>query len=256
MKKVLHGRDRSTFLEPSAGKGVFYDLMPAKRRLGLDLEPKHPGVIQGDFFAFTGEHLKRPVVTVGNPPFGKNASLAVRFFNHAARFSHLIAFVVPMTFRKASVINRLDRHFELILDKDLPADAFEFEGENYAVPCCFQIWRRTESRRAVLGGSLRSEDFEFVTRERAHFAVRRVGALAGKVIADFAKYSAASHYFLGCRIEPEVVARRLSACDWSLEKANNAGNPSISKRELVAGYERVKAAERQPCTPRDRARWQ
>ncbi len=32
------------FLEPSAGKGAFYKLMPEQRRIGIDLEPKCDGV--------------------------------------------------------------------------------------------------------------------------------------------------------------------------------------------------------------------
>ena len=37
------------FLEPSAGKGAFYNLMPEHRRIGMDLEPKCAGVKLQDF---------------------------------------------------------------------------------------------------------------------------------------------------------------------------------------------------------------
>ena len=37
------------FLEPSAGKGAFYNLMPEHRRIGMDLEPKCDGVKLQDF---------------------------------------------------------------------------------------------------------------------------------------------------------------------------------------------------------------
>ncbi len=37
------------FLEPSAGDGVFYDLLPEGRRLGLDIAPRHPAIEARDF---------------------------------------------------------------------------------------------------------------------------------------------------------------------------------------------------------------
>ena len=38
------------FIEPSAGTGAFYNLLPPQRRLGMDIEPKCEGVIAQDFF--------------------------------------------------------------------------------------------------------------------------------------------------------------------------------------------------------------
>ena len=75
------------FLEPSAGEGAFVDALltqaPQARVAGCDLDPKHPLAVRQDFFERPASPLDERWVVLGNPPFGKNATLAVRFFNHA-----------------------------------------------------------------------------------------------------------------------------------------------------------------------------
>ena len=97
-------------LEPSAGDGAFFDYLPKSKRLGIDLEPASPDIRREDFFNFNAQEGKSYFV-VGNPPFGKNSSLAKSFFNRAAGFADKIAFVLPRTFRKLSIINNLDKNF-------------------------------------------------------------------------------------------------------------------------------------------------
>ena len=242
--KPLLPKGPTTFLEPSAGIGAFLDLMPKARRLGLDLEPKHPEVLKMDFFEFSERFpIAGQVITVGNPPFGKNASVAVRFFNHPATFSEIIAFIVPKTFRKASLQKRLSADFHLLQDIDLPQNAFEFEGVPYDVPCCFQVWHRTDSPRIHKDTALTHPDFSFVGKSEADFAIRRIGGRAGAVIEDFASYSEQSHYYIKAHRPVAHVKSILREADWSEARENNAGNPSISKRELVSGYVR-QAAQR------------
>ena len=132
-------------LEPSAGTGSFYNLLDNDRRIGLDLEPKAQGIVKTDFFDWTPPAGK--IITIGNPPFGKNAALAVKFFNRAAEFSDVIAFVIPKTFRKASIINRLNANFHMIHDETVPDHSFIFNGASYNVPCAGQIWQRKATPR-------------------------------------------------------------------------------------------------------------
>lgn len=233
-------KDTDWFLEPSAGDGAFYELMPTDRRMGVDIEPMAAGVEPGNFLQdFHVPAGPTRWITVGNPPFGKNASLAVAFFNHAAKFSEVVAFIVPLTFRKRSLQKRLDPLFHLVAELQLDELAFVFKGQPYSVPCSFQVWRRTATPRDLTQSALTHSDFEFSGPAGAHFAVRRVGGLAGKVIQDFNGYSPASHYFIHSRISPRRLQKRFEAIDWSDCKWNTAGNPSISKRELVAKYELI-----------------
>ena len=84
--------DYDVILEPSAGTGSFFELLPTTKRKGIDLEPKCDHVETMNFFDFVAEPNTSYCV-VGNPPFGRISSTAVKFFNHAATFASVIAFI-------------------------------------------------------------------------------------------------------------------------------------------------------------------
>lgn len=229
------GSSATYWLEPSAGTGAFYKLFP-ETRIGFDLEPKFEGLIEGDFLtADLSDLFYRDVITVGNPPFGKNASLAVQFFNRCASVSRIVAMILPRTFRKPSVINRLDRNFHLVHDHTLPDHSFIADGEPYDVPCCFQIWVQQPVARAKIEQATQHADFAFVKRHEADFAVQRVGASAGRVKDISDQIADPSHYFIKA-MHPNARAV-MGRIDFSGVKYETAGNPSISKGELVALYE-------------------
>lgn len=221
-------------LEPSAGTGSFYNLLDAKKRIGLDLEPKANGVIKTNFFDWISPIGKR-IITIGNPPFGKNAALAVKFFNRAAEFSDVVAFVIPKTFRKASIINRLNANFHMIHDETVPDHSFIFNGVAYNVPCAGQIWQRKSTPRAKIV-TLKLEQikswFELVKPSDSDFAIQRVGGRAGLIrTADRMNFSAESHYFI--KAHDKRVLPVFKKVDFDTVKFNTAGNPSVSPSELI-----------------------
>lgn len=152
LKDALDISKVDLFLEPSAGDGSFLNLLPADKRVGVDLVKKHPEVIESNFFDWTPPDFYpllcgygKNVVTVGNPPFGKNSNLAIEFFNHAALFSDTIAFIIPRTWRKWSVQHKLDSNFGLYLDATLPYHSFYVGNQPWhRIRCCFQVWSRKE----------------------------------------------------------------------------------------------------------------
>ena len=76
-------------LEPSAGTGSFYKLLPINKRIGIDLDPKYDGIQKENFFEYVPIKNKSYIV-IGNQPFGKISSLAVNFFNKSAEFADVI----------------------------------------------------------------------------------------------------------------------------------------------------------------------
>ena len=77
-----------SFLEPAGGTGSFISALEDKgiRKISaVDLYPKHDRVQSGDFLDF--KSAENDLVTISNPPFGRNNALAIPFFNHAANFS-------------------------------------------------------------------------------------------------------------------------------------------------------------------------
>ncbi len=227
---------RAIWVEPSAGAGAFVDHLPLPR-IALDIAPRRADISVADFLTWSPGRLAGHAVVVGNPPFGKNASLAQRFFNHAAKFADVIAFVVPRTFQKPSVVNRLDAHMHLRLEHALPDDAFEFLGDAYHVPTIFQVWERELTRRLPIPRCLSHPDFAFVRPDYAHFAFQRVGARAGLVSHEGLRKSPQSHYFIKSNIDPDGLFERLQRIDWTEIKWRTAGNPSIGKGELIDRYQ-------------------
>ncbi len=144
--------DRARFIEPSAGDGAFFDLLPARRRIGLDLAPRRAGVREQDFL--TWEYCARDrslQVVVGNPPFGSRGGLAVRFVNKAAEIADTVGFIVPANFRKFAIHRQLPADLRLIAAKSLPRHSFRLRGgRDYAVNTEFQVWTRLPSGEADL----------------------------------------------------------------------------------------------------------
>ena len=235
VKDLLPYDTYDTVLEPSAGSGSFYDLLDA-RRVGLDLDPRYPGVQQQNFYDYVAPIPHGNILTIGNPPFGKNASDAVKFFNHSAKFSQAIAFVLPRTFRKASIINRLDEDFHLIFDETVPDGSFIHDDKPYDVWCTMQIWVRKDIKRAKIEVKKLSDArdyWEIVEPNLADFCVQRVGGRAGQVRTEigFRNFSPLSHYYIKSN-NPNTLAI-FQSLDYEDLKYNTAGNPSISPGELV-----------------------
>ncbi len=231
------------WFEPSAGAGVFLEeahhFNMNKPFLACDLMVQHKDVTEADFLKLSLDNYiegKENILCLGNPPFGKNSSLAIKFFNHAAKHSDVIAMIFPATFAKDSVKRKLDLNFHLIAELDLGKIDFDFMGEYRKVPVVFQIWKKAEVKRELINLKLTSELFEFVTKDKADFAIQRVGAAAGKVKTRLENLSPLSHYFI--RARDNRVLDVFSMIDWAEIKNKTAGNPSIAKTELIAELEK------------------
>lgn len=173
-----YGSHPHLFIEPSASLGAFLKHMPASK-IGIELDCKIPGLLAADFLTVSVQ-CDRSILVVGNPPFGKNSSLAVRFFNRAARMADVIAFVLPRTFRKTSVQNRLNRNFHLVEEVDVPAFAFTFRSKRCDVPCTFQIWERRQGARKLHELQMSHPNFEFTDRDSADFCGTASGCQCGQ----------------------------------------------------------------------------
>lgn len=229
-----HDLTDAVVIEPSAGAGAFLQHLPAQT-IALDLAPASSGIEQRDFLSYRCPiYLHRDIILVGNPPFGRNANLAVAFVNHAARLGYTIAMVLPRSFRKASIQNRLDSRLHLVAEQILPPRSFVFEGRPYDVPCVFQIWKRTKQHRAPVQLPTVHPDFDFTGKDAAAFAVQRVGANAGRIKLDFTDCAPSSHYFI--KPHRANVLDTMRQINFDAVRHDVAGNPSVGKGELVMLY--------------------
>ena len=246
--KLNNSFSATQWLEPSAGDGAFLDFLP-NHSIGLDLEPASPNVIKTDFLLWSindnDPQKNKQWIVIGNPPFGKNSSLAIKFFNHAAIFADIISFIVPRTFEKISVQNRLNQNFFLEKEIVIDPNSFIFEGNNVSVPCVFQIWSRFPKNKIRLKINHPKTHVDFQTIKdlnKADFAFQRVGAQAGKVKDMTSKsISPSSHHFIYVvdRKNIKNVRKKFESIDFSLVKSRTAGNPSISLTELILLYSEI-----------------
>ena len=109
--KVFELYDKTGFdliIEPSAGNGSFFNQLNCDNKIGIDISPENENIVKMDFFDYTPHPPINNILVIGNPPFGKISSIAIKFFNHAAKWANVIAFIIPRTFRKPSVHNKLN----------------------------------------------------------------------------------------------------------------------------------------------------
>lgn len=225
-------------VEPSAGAGAFLPFLP-RPFLAMDIAPEGPRILKQDFLSWRPERVAGPIWVIGNPPFGKNASLAMRFLNHAASFSDVVAFILPRTFEKPRFASRVSPDLHLAGQIILPEMCFTLDGSPLNVPSVFQVWERRESKREIIKHSFSHPHFSFVPIEQGDFIVQRVGVRAGTVKDASATVSASSH--VGVRatvlINPATLRTRFEALDYDRVKHRTAGNPSVGKGEMVELYE-------------------
>jgi predicted RNA methylase len=252
VRSHLGDRPVDLWIEPSAGEGAFLHQLPTPC-LGIDIDPKAADIASADFLSWEPPARSSDglVVVIGNPPFGKNASDAVRFFNRASSFCDVMAFILPRTVEKASVRRRLDKRFHLKKEWVLDDAMFVHKGVDVRLPAVFQIWERENALRVDPAEPTEHPDFVFLKDQReAHIALQRVGADAGCVRTNFAARSASSNYFIRVQTDDRPVVDILRGIDFSTVKARCAGNPSIAKTEIVRLYrEQLEARARTVAAP-------
>jgi len=235
IKSVIVIGENDLVIEPSAGNGSFVSgIKSLSRRCEFyDLEPEHSSILKRDFLEYTHESGSYKTHVMGNPPFGRQSSLAIKFIKKSCEFCETVSFILPRSFKKDSLKKHFPVNFHLVTEVDLPSNGFTVNGIEHDVPCVFQIWERRNEPR-VIEKPLTSSHFEFVKRhENPDISFRRVGVNSGKVDKDFNDKSIQSHYFIkftnGNPLEKNIDV--LSKIEYKFD--NTVGPRSISKQELV-----------------------
>jgi len=224
------------WVEPSAGNGAFLKILPSTfDKIGIDLDPKCSDIQKGDFLEWVPTSQK-PRVFFGNPPFGRQGSLAKSFIKHAAQYADIIAFILPRSFVKPSMSRAFPLKFHCIHSEELEKNAFEVNNEEYDVPCVFQIWQKKPTDR-IIPEAIKEAGFEYVKHGQPfHIAFKRVGGLAGKCYPSTptasTEYNFQYHYFL--KVDDKYVSYIKNIIDTvNLHKFpnNTVGMRSLSKSE-------------------------
>jgi len=234
-------------IEPSAGDGSFFSMIPTTKKIGFDISPEHEAVVEQDYLTYEGPQTTGRVLVVGNPPFGRVSSLAIKFFNQSAKWANVIAFIIPRTFRRVSVQNRLNPNFHLVFDEELPTEPCCFAPPMTA-KCCFQIWERREECRKMVELPTTHEDWEFVglgpkdaagqptPPKGADFALRAYGGRCGEIVdTGLEALRPKSWHWIKAVAAKDVLVARFKALDYSMS-TDTARQNSIGRGDLVWLY--------------------
>lgn len=244
------------WVEPSAGNGAFLNSIPdTYDKIGIDIEPSvgssKENILKQDFLTWTlPQTNQKPVIIFGNPPFGRQSSLAKAFIAHSCKFpaTSTIAFILPRSFVKPSMSCAFESHFHCIHSSDVERNAFVLGGSGgdgdggaggdaaYDVPCVFQIWQKRSVPR-IVPEKITEKGFQYVKgTDPYHIAFRRVGVYAGRCYTnshDETEYNVQSHHFIKFdkKYEKNIVdiAKKINA---HVFPTNTTGPRSLSKPEI------------------------
>lgn len=240
INKNLKINSEDLIIEPSAGNGAFIDGI---KTLGgeykfYDLEPEHTEIIKQDYleFNYITDNKYKNIHLIGNPPFGRQSSLAIKFIKKSCEYCDSISFILPKSFKKDSMKNRFHLKFHLILEFDIPKNAFLVDNKEHDVPCVFQIWEKRKESRTVIE-KLIPNKYSFVKKdEEPDIAFRRVGVNAGNIDKNIDDKSIQSHYFIKFEdLLTDELYEKFSKLNFSCS-SNTVGPKSISKQELIKEF--------------------
>ena len=234
IEKILGPLAGKTVLEPAGGTGAFNEAVltaGAGKVISFDIEPLHALVAEGNFLE--QQITETNLITISNPPFGRNNSLSIPFFNHAAEISDAICFIVPRSWRKWSVTNRLDLRFELVLDQDIDIDYVDANGlplsSKTHLATCFQVWRKSGSQRKQVR-VIDKGIIEKVSPELADVSLTIFGYGCGKVKTEFPPIANTTQMFLKLH-HPKALAA-LEKVDYSKFYKSTAYTEALSLQEI------------------------
>jgi predicted RNA methylase len=230
--------NNDAIIEPSSGNGSFIDGIKSlsKNYIFYDLQPEHDEITQQDYLLFNPQEIKSKyenIHVIGNPPFGRQSSLAIKFIKKSCEFADSVSFILPKSFKKDSLKNKIPSKFHLIFEYDLPSYSFLVNEVEYDVPCVFQIWKKMTNNRPVVE-KLEPLHFIFVNKSNEpDISFRRVGVNAGVIDKNVEEKSIQSHYFIkftnGKSIDENILLLSHMIFDFN----NTVGPKSISRQELI-----------------------
>ena len=244
VKKYIIISNDDLIIEPSAGNGSFIeDIKTLSNNYKFyDLEPDHNEIYKQDFLEFDYKDIKQKyknIHIIGNPPFGRQASTAIKFIKKCCLFSNSISFILPKSFKKESMKKYFEKHYHLIYEYDLLYNSFLVNGAESDVPCIFQIWIYKDEIRKEINKEI-PLNFKFIEKEDSpDISFRRVGVYAGTIMKEIQDKSFQSHYFIKF-INNKTIDENLEILkSIKFDFNNTVGPKSISKPELIKEFNKL-----------------
>lgn len=236
-KTHIEINETDLIIEPSAGNGSFIEGIKSLTNHSqfYDLEPDNEEIVKQDYLLFDTNVTDNfnKIHVIGNPPFGRQSSLAIKFIKKSCEFCDSISFILPKSFKKDSLKKSFPLQFHLLCENDLPDKSFLVDGVEHDVPCIFQIWIKKTYNREL---SKKVDPLHFIFVEKTDnpdISFRRVGVNAGTIDTNIDEKSSQSHYFIKFTNGKSIHHNIQQLTTISYEFNNTVGPKSISKQELI-----------------------
>lgn len=270
LKKLFndHNMDlnKYIFLEPCAGGGAFLDglerNLPGTKYKAFDILPEDSRIEKANFLEIDHKFNKK-LISIGNPPFGYKGDLAKAFINKCSEWGPVVAFVLPIQFRRYNIQKLLNADLKLIYSSsDLPKKSFTLEGKPFDVRSMYQVWVTKQSGlfsdmedlRLLHALPNKHEDFRLFIHNNTvdtlkyfdkskyewDFAVARQGFYDySERITDPAKLKPHIQYLFVKYVNP-VSKEVFNKIDFAKLSHSNTSVLGFSNTDVVAEYIRIK----------------
>lgn len=230
--------DDDVIIEPSAGDGSFSDII-REPSISYDICPKKNNIIKKNWFDV---EVPENSVILGNPPYGNRNNLSKKFISHSVDKAKCIAFILPMVYKKETLQSVFPKNWCLVEEFILPNDSFLLNGEDYHVPCVFQVWINEKlydikynNKRESIKSKKVTNDFYFTTdKKSADYFI--FGASPKKLINPERVNKNNRGYYIISNIENfEEKVKNINWKKYSLSSVNG-GVSWFTKQEIIDAY--------------------
>ena len=229
-KKNIKINKTDLIIEPSAGDGAFIPCIKNKNNLLMDIKPENKLILKKDFLKFNYKKIKKKynnIHAIGNPPFGKKSSMAIKFIKYCSKFCDSFSFILPRSFNKYFLKKTVPLNFKLIKSYNLPYNSF-----NLPIKLVFQIWKKVNYNRKIIRKIYPNKNYIFVNKiDNPTIAIRRVGSKAGYIYHNNLELkNTNTHYFIKLLNNKKIKSNKLLL---KTEKNNTLAACSISKMDII-----------------------
>jgi 16S rRNA A1518/A1519 N6-dimethyltransferase RsmA/KsgA/DIM1 with predicted DNA glycosylase/AP lyase activity len=91
-------KNNDLIIEPSCGNGSFIEIIKnlSNKYIFLDIEPENEEIIKQDYLKYKYINDKYSKIhIIGNPPFGRQSSLTIKFIKKSCEFCDSLSFILP-----------------------------------------------------------------------------------------------------------------------------------------------------------------
>ena len=110
MKDYNFSKENDVIIEPSAGNGAFIEgcKQLCNNCLFYDIEPEHNDIQKQDYLKLDFNSILENydnIHIIGNPPFGRQSSMAIKFIKKSCQFCNSISFIIQKFVNACVVIH-------------------------------------------------------------------------------------------------------------------------------------------------------